>query len=119
MSGLVDQSGPRVWNHGTGAAVDQPLVCSASFPYTLILPVWLSRYHNCYGVEPHKRKQPCTESADPQHSDVSLLVKIFIIPKLLSLLLSKLNKEQPMTTINNTSVNNINKVEMTKKEKTK
>ncbi|KRX44925.1 hypothetical protein T05_3569 [Trichinella murrelli] len=25
----------------------------------------LPRYHCCYGVEPHKRKQPCTESADP------------------------------------------------------
>ncbi|KRZ04539.1 hypothetical protein T11_2348 [Trichinella zimbabwensis] len=36
MSGLADQSGPRVWNRGTGAAVDQPLVCSASFPYTLM-----------------------------------------------------------------------------------
>ncbi|KRY39608.1 hypothetical protein T01_1190 [Trichinella spiralis] len=34
----------------------------------LPLSVWLSRYHCCYGVEPHKRKQPCTESADPQHT---------------------------------------------------
>ncbi|KRZ71111.1 hypothetical protein T10_13055 [Trichinella papuae] len=25
-------------------------------------------YHYSYGVEPHKRKQPCTESADPQHT---------------------------------------------------
>ncbi|KRX17772.1 hypothetical protein T07_9079 [Trichinella nelsoni] len=29
------------------------------------LPVWLSRCHCCYGAEPHKRKQPCTEIADP------------------------------------------------------
>ncbi|KRZ09053.1 hypothetical protein T11_12160 [Trichinella zimbabwensis] len=28
--------------------------------------LWLSRYHYCYDVEPHKRKQPCTEPADPQ-----------------------------------------------------
>ncbi|KRZ76342.1 hypothetical protein T10_1875 [Trichinella papuae] len=34
----------------------------------LPLPVWLSRYHYCYGVEPHKRKQPCTEPADPQYT---------------------------------------------------
>ncbi|KRZ05542.1 hypothetical protein T11_5091 [Trichinella zimbabwensis] len=53
-----------VWNRGTGAAVNQPPVRSASFP----LPVWLSRYHYCYGVEPHKRKQPCTEPAVPQHT---------------------------------------------------
>ncbi|KRY97894.1 hypothetical protein T11_7294 [Trichinella zimbabwensis] len=64
MSGPVDQSGASVWNRGTGAAVDQSPVRSASFP----LPVWLSCYHCCYGVEPHKRKQPCTESADPQHT---------------------------------------------------
>ncbi|KRZ11546.1 hypothetical protein T11_9138 [Trichinella zimbabwensis] len=55
MSGLVDQSGSSVWNRGTGAAVDQ-------------LPVWLSRYHYCYGVEPHKQKQPCTESSDQEHT---------------------------------------------------
>ncbi|KRZ71023.1 hypothetical protein T10_1673 [Trichinella papuae] len=36
ISGLVDQSGPSVWNHGTGAAVDQPPVCSASFPFALM-----------------------------------------------------------------------------------
>ncbi|KRZ67554.1 hypothetical protein T10_1919 [Trichinella papuae] len=47
-----------VWNPGTGAAIDQPPVRSASF----------SRYHYCYGVEPHKRKQPCTEPADPKHT---------------------------------------------------
>ncbi|KRZ11043.1 hypothetical protein T11_7853 [Trichinella zimbabwensis] len=69
MSGPVDQSGASVWNRGTGAAVDQPPVRSASFPCNLIISsVWLSRYHYCYGVEPHKRKQPCTESADPQHT---------------------------------------------------
>ncbi|KRZ72784.1 hypothetical protein T10_3840 [Trichinella papuae] len=59
MSGLVDQSGSSVWNHGTGAAVDQLPGRSASFPFTLIC------YHYCYGVESHKRKQPCTEPADP------------------------------------------------------
>ncbi|KRX86164.1 hypothetical protein T4E_11617 [Trichinella pseudospiralis] len=26
-------------------------------------PPSLSHYHYCYGVEPHKRKQPCTEPA--------------------------------------------------------
>ncbi|KRZ69681.1 Diacylglycerol kinase epsilon [Trichinella papuae] len=26
------------------------------------------RYHHCYGVERHKRKRPCTEPADPQHT---------------------------------------------------
>ncbi|KRX92129.1 hypothetical protein T4B_4854 [Trichinella pseudospiralis] len=31
------------------------------------LPVWLSRYHYCYDVGTHKRKQPCTEPADPQY----------------------------------------------------
>ncbi|KRZ02364.1 hypothetical protein T11_4893 [Trichinella zimbabwensis] len=67
MSGLVDQSGSSVWNRGTGAAVDQPPVRSASFPFTL-LPVWLSRYHYCYSVEPHKQKQLRTEPADPQHT---------------------------------------------------
>ncbi|KRZ11365.1 hypothetical protein T11_4197 [Trichinella zimbabwensis] len=62
MSGLVDQSGPSVWNRGTGAAVNQPPVRSATFPFTLI------RYHNYYGVEPHKLKRPYTEPADPQHT---------------------------------------------------
>ncbi|KRZ07964.1 hypothetical protein T11_13829 [Trichinella zimbabwensis] len=61
MSGLVDQSGSSVWNRGTGAAVDQ-------LPRLFSLPVWLSRYHYSYGVEPHKRKRPCTEPADPQHT---------------------------------------------------
>ncbi|KRZ09843.1 hypothetical protein T11_5930 [Trichinella zimbabwensis] len=62
MSGLADQSGTAsVWKRGTSAAVDQPPVHSAPFP----LPVWLSRYHYCYSVEPHKRKQPCTEPPDP------------------------------------------------------
>ncbi|KRZ12705.1 hypothetical protein T11_12950 [Trichinella zimbabwensis] len=37
MSGLVDQSGSSVWNHGTGAAVDQLPGRSASFPFTLII----------------------------------------------------------------------------------
>ncbi|XP_003371607.1 hypothetical protein Tsp_05274 [Trichinella spiralis] len=32
------------------------------------LPICLSRYQYCYGVEPHKRKQPCTEPADPKHA---------------------------------------------------
>ncbi|KRZ07247.1 hypothetical protein T11_1857, partial [Trichinella zimbabwensis] len=68
MSGPVDQSGSSVWNRGTGAAVNQLPVRSASFPFTLIPPVWLSRYHYCYGVEPHKQKQPCTKPADPQHT---------------------------------------------------
>ncbi|KRZ01615.1 hypothetical protein T11_7242 [Trichinella zimbabwensis] len=36
MSGPVDQSGASVWNRGTGAAVDQSPVRSASFPFTLI-----------------------------------------------------------------------------------
>ncbi|KRY74209.1 Diacylglycerol kinase epsilon [Trichinella pseudospiralis] len=31
-------------------------------------PPSLSHYHYCYGVEPHKRKQPCTEPAVPQHT---------------------------------------------------
>ncbi|KRY40929.1 hypothetical protein T01_10938 [Trichinella spiralis] len=65
MSGLVDQSGASVWNRGTGAVVSQPPVRSASFPFTRILSVWL-RYD--YGVQPHKRKQPCAEPADPQHT---------------------------------------------------
>ncbi|KRZ00534.1 hypothetical protein T11_96 [Trichinella zimbabwensis] len=65
MSGPVDQSGAIVWNRRTRAAVDQSPDRSASFP----LPVWLSRYHYCYGgVEPHKRKRPCTEPAVPQHT---------------------------------------------------
>ncbi|KRZ73726.1 hypothetical protein T10_7742 [Trichinella papuae] len=68
MSGPVEQYGPSVWNRGTGAAVNQPPVRSASFPFTLILPVWLSRYHYSYSVEPHKRKEPCTKPADPQHT---------------------------------------------------
>ncbi|KRZ18350.1 hypothetical protein T11_8635, partial [Trichinella zimbabwensis] len=68
MSGLVDQSGSSVWNRGTGAAVSQPPVRSASFPFTLILPVWLSRYYYCYGVDPHKRKQPCIEPPYLQHT---------------------------------------------------
>ncbi|KRZ16339.1 hypothetical protein T11_13774 [Trichinella zimbabwensis] len=64
MSGLVDQSGASIWNRRTGAAVGQPPVSSASFSFTLIFPVWLSRYHYCYGVELHKRKRLCTESAE-------------------------------------------------------
>ncbi|KRX88664.1 Diacylglycerol kinase epsilon [Trichinella pseudospiralis] len=32
------------------------------------LPVWLSGYHYCYGVESHKRKQSCTEFSDLQHT---------------------------------------------------
>ncbi|KRX87670.1 hypothetical protein T4E_9970 [Trichinella pseudospiralis] len=32
----VDQSEASVWNRGIGAAVDQPPVRSASFPFTLI-----------------------------------------------------------------------------------
>ncbi|KRX46555.1 hypothetical protein T05_10071 [Trichinella murrelli] len=32
------------------------------------LPICSSRYQYCYGVEPHKRKQPCTEPADPKHA---------------------------------------------------
>ncbi|KRY91002.1 hypothetical protein T4D_14636 [Trichinella pseudospiralis] len=32
------------------------------------LPVWLSRYHDGYGMESHKQKQPCTEPADPQQT---------------------------------------------------
>ncbi|KRZ63948.1 hypothetical protein T10_6741 [Trichinella papuae] len=59
MSGPVDQSGASVWNRGTGAAVDQ-------LP-ALVAVIW-PPYHYSYGVEPHKRKQPCTESADPQHT---------------------------------------------------
>ncbi|KRZ10848.1 hypothetical protein T4B_1410 [Trichinella pseudospiralis] len=31
-------------------------------------PPSLSHYHYCHGVEPHKRKQPCTEPAVPQHT---------------------------------------------------
>ncbi|XP_003378032.1 NIPSNAP domain containing protein [Trichinella spiralis] len=53
MSGLVDQSGASVWKRGTGAV------------RLLSLSVWL-RYD--YGVQPHKRKQPCAEPADPQHT---------------------------------------------------
>ncbi|KRZ79979.1 hypothetical protein T10_4031 [Trichinella papuae] len=67
MSGLVDQSGASAWNRGIGAALNQPPVRSASFPFALILAVWLNRYRYCYGVEPHKQKQPCTEPADPEH----------------------------------------------------
>ncbi|KRX25873.1 hypothetical protein T07_11048, partial [Trichinella nelsoni] len=37
MSGLVDQSGASVWNRGTGAAVSQLPVRSASFPFILII----------------------------------------------------------------------------------
>ncbi|KRY61442.1 hypothetical protein T03_665 [Trichinella britovi] len=29
---------------------------------------WLSRYYYCYALEPRKRKQPCAEPADPQHT---------------------------------------------------
>ncbi|XP_003376831.1 hypothetical protein Tsp_01040 [Trichinella spiralis] len=36
--------------------------------WTARLPVWLSCYHCCHSVEPHKRRQPCTEPADPQHT---------------------------------------------------
>ncbi|KRZ70209.1 Intraflagellar transport protein 52 -like protein [Trichinella papuae] len=36
MSGLVDQSGPSVWNRGTGAAVDQLPGRSAFFLFTLM-----------------------------------------------------------------------------------
>ncbi|KRZ79658.1 hypothetical protein T10_369, partial [Trichinella papuae] len=64
MSGPVGQSGASVWNRGTGAAVNQLPVRNASFPFTLILPVRLICYHYCYGVESHKRKQPCTEPPD-------------------------------------------------------
>ncbi|KRZ18928.1 hypothetical protein T11_17088 [Trichinella zimbabwensis] len=35
---------------------------------TAHLPVRLSRYHYCYGVESHKRKQPCTEPPDLQYT---------------------------------------------------
>ncbi|KRZ15168.1 hypothetical protein T11_9344 [Trichinella zimbabwensis] len=45
----------------TGAAVDQS-------PRLFCLPLWLSRYHHCYGVERHKRKRLCTEPAVPQHT---------------------------------------------------
>ncbi|KRZ80681.1 hypothetical protein T10_292 [Trichinella papuae] len=36
MSGPVDQSGLSVWNRGTGAAVNQLPVRSATFPFTLL-----------------------------------------------------------------------------------
>ncbi|KRY23807.1 hypothetical protein T12_4661 [Trichinella patagoniensis] len=68
MSRLVDQSGASVWNRETGAAVSQLPVRSVSFLFILILPVWLSCYHCCHSVEPHKRRQSCTEPADPQHA---------------------------------------------------
>ncbi|KRX27809.1 hypothetical protein T07_6179 [Trichinella nelsoni] len=68
ISELDDQSDTSVWNCGTGAALSHPPVLSASFPFTQILPVWLSHYHYCYGVETHKQKQPCTDPADPQHT---------------------------------------------------
>ncbi|XP_003378083.1 hypothetical protein Tsp_02285 [Trichinella spiralis] len=48
MFGIVDQSG----------------ITESVLP----LLVWLSRYYYCYAVEPHKRKQPCAEPADPQHT---------------------------------------------------
>ncbi|KRY70984.1 hypothetical protein T4A_4739 [Trichinella pseudospiralis] len=42
MSGLVDQSGLSVWNSGNGAAVNQPPIRSATFPFTLILLSFLT-----------------------------------------------------------------------------
>ncbi|KRX26220.1 hypothetical protein T07_13232 [Trichinella nelsoni] len=50
ISGPVDKSGASVWNRGTGAA-------HLSLAKSL-----------CCGVEHHKRKQPCTESANPLHT---------------------------------------------------
>ncbi|XP_003372104.1 hypothetical protein Tsp_11136 [Trichinella spiralis] len=47
---------PSFWNRLTGAG------------RLFSLPIWSSRYHNSYGVEPHMRKQPCTAPADPQHT---------------------------------------------------
>ncbi|KRY17622.1 hypothetical protein T12_4976 [Trichinella patagoniensis] len=74
MSELVDQSDTSVWNCGTGAALNQPPVLSASFSFTqmflffilALVKIWLSHYHYCYGVETHKQEQPCTDLADPQ-----------------------------------------------------
>ncbi|KRZ77210.1 hypothetical protein T10_12240 [Trichinella papuae] len=58
MSEPVDQSEASIWNRGTGAAVDQLPVSQRHLsvhPNRLFsLPVWLSRYHYCYDVEPHK-----------------------------------------------------------------
>ncbi|KRY78266.1 hypothetical protein T4B_8514 [Trichinella pseudospiralis] len=31
-------------------------------------PSMVSRYYYCYSVEPHKRKQPCTEPPDLHHT---------------------------------------------------
>ncbi|KRY86376.1 hypothetical protein T4D_15266 [Trichinella pseudospiralis] len=59
-------SGSRVWNHGASAAVDLPPVCSASSLFSLIISSVTTHY--CYDVEAHKRKQPCTEPADSQHT---------------------------------------------------
>ncbi|KRX48860.1 hypothetical protein T05_7737, partial [Trichinella murrelli] len=39
MSELVDQSDTSVWNCGTGAALNQPPVLSASFSFTQIFSV--------------------------------------------------------------------------------
>ncbi|KRZ04240.1 hypothetical protein T11_14493 [Trichinella zimbabwensis] len=47
---------PSFWNRGNDAA------------RLFSLPVWLSRYHYCYGMEPHKRKRPCNEPTDPKHT---------------------------------------------------
>ncbi|KRZ11347.1 hypothetical protein T11_1160 [Trichinella zimbabwensis] len=105
-SGLVDQSGSSVWNRRAGAAASQPHVRSATFPFTLILPVWLSRYHYCYGVEPHKRKQPCTEPVEPQHAYTLVSLKSandFQIENN-----NNNSKEKPTTTINNTLMKDIN-----------
>ncbi|KRZ67542.1 hypothetical protein T10_3932 [Trichinella papuae] len=105
-SGLVDQSGSSVWNRRAGAAASQPHVRSATFPFTLILPVWLSRYHYCYGVEPYKRKQPCTEPVDPQHAYTLVSLKSandFQIENN-----NNNSKEKPTTTINNTLMKDIN-----------
>ncbi|KRZ59591.1 hypothetical protein T02_8396 [Trichinella nativa] len=63
-SGPIEQSWPSVWNHGTGAAGNQPPVHSVSFPFILIISSdYLAfqfgcRHHYCYGVEQHERRQP-------------------------------------------------------------
>ncbi|XP_003372606.1 hypothetical protein Tsp_11353 [Trichinella spiralis] len=42
---------------------------SAHFDTILLsLPIWLTRYHNCFIVEPHKRKHHCTGPANPLHN---------------------------------------------------
>ncbi|KRZ06112.1 hypothetical protein T11_6453 [Trichinella zimbabwensis] len=49
-----------VWNPGTGAAIDQPPVRSASFPCNLMFLFFI--------LALVARKQPCTEPADPKHT---------------------------------------------------